>query len=169
MADRAKKSKIKEWTASKTPGSTFFGSAAFPDALVAAVNGSDPAGLLLPKAAKVVNLPPLAKDPTEGNLVPEDLKAANVLLDRTLGGKAILNLAGAVDKLVPHKVGVPFFEFLKQARSGWWKNGQNMFFEDHIFEGVGHAFSPEMAEKSVQFIADVMSGRLDVAAVRGRI
>jgi hypothetical protein len=159
MAHRAFKSKLEDWKAGK--GSRFFGSASFPDALVAAIDVTDPAGLFLPMGAKATGLPPLA-EPKEEALEPVVKQRAVVQLNRSLKGKAVQNLAGGADKLVPHASSVPFFTYLKRARESWWKDGKDFWFEDRVFDGVGHVFSPEMTEAAVKFVGDVVGGDIKV-------
>jgi hypothetical protein len=162
MARRAARSKIDDWKSTSTPGEKFFGSLSFPVALVDTLNAVDPAGLLLPASAKATNLAPLAPAP-DGSLVPQHKEEASKLLNQTIGGKAIMNLAGGIDKLVPHACGQTFYKYLLEAKEGFWKKeGESTFFHDQIFEGIGHAVSPEMSDVAVNFISDVVSGNIAV-------
>jgi pimeloyl-ACP methyl ester carboxylesterase len=166
MAHRASKSKLTDWSGSKPTGSTFFGSASFPAALVHEIETSDPACLLLPRTARAQQLAPLAK-PDSTALDPQDRRSAVSTID-LLAGKAILNLAGGVDKLVPHACAEPFFAYLQSAKEGWWANGRRLWFDDRVFEGIGHAVSPEMGQAAVGFVADVLSGKIKVKNESGR-
>jgi pimeloyl-ACP methyl ester carboxylesterase len=166
MAHRASKSRLPEW--GDGAGERFFGSAAFPDALVAALEGADPAARLLPLAARATSLPPL-KAPSDGALVPPVMRGVAARMNRAFGGKAILNLAGGKDKLVPYANSEPFLKFLKRAvdpEDGWWREG-GLHFEDRVFAGAGHELTPEMAVEAVRFIGDVLEGKIKTQADGG--
>ncbi|KAF2202277.1 alpha/beta-hydrolase [Delitschia confertaspora ATCC 74209] len=139
MMHRAEKSKLKTWTSSSTPGSEFLGSEDFPKALIEAVKTYDPAGLLL----------------SAGSKGTEDIKED--LVRERLEGKAVLNLSGADDKLVPYAAGEPFVNALKGVIGR--NAGMGVRFEDRTFEGVGHAFSKDMVECAVGWICDVLGER----------
>jgi pimeloyl-ACP methyl ester carboxylesterase len=163
MAHRASKSRLPEW--SEGGGEGFFGSAAFPAALVAALEDADPAARLLPLAARATNMPPL-KVPRDDALVPAVLRGMAARMARAFGGKAILNLAGGKDKLVPYANSEPFLKFLKRAvdpEKGWWRDG-GLHFEDRVFAGAGHELTPEMAAEAVRFIGDVLEGKIKTHA-----
>jgi hypothetical protein len=175
MAHRASKSKLSDWnpktktTSSSSgggaAGTQFFGSASFPDALIDSIDNTDPAGVFLPPGAKATGLAfPLAALPNEAALEPlgRSRQQGVVRLNRSLKGKAVLNLSGGADKLVPHACAEPFFAYLKRAREGWWKDGKEFWFEDRVFDGVGHAVSPDMAEAAVRFVGDIVAGDIKV-------
>jgi pimeloyl-ACP methyl ester carboxylesterase len=156
MAHRASKSKLKDWTTSKPAGSQFWGSESFPRALIAAVEETDPAGVLLPDAARATGLAPLAKPADSALEVVESDKLRDLL-----HGKAILNLAGGADKLVPHSCCEVFFEYLNKTG-----NDARVWFQDRVFDGVGHAVTPAMATEGVEFIGQVLSEKLGVKRSR---
>ncbi|OCK77937.1 hypothetical protein K432DRAFT_384272 [Lepidopterella palustris CBS 459.81] len=143
MTDRAALSKLETWTSTSPPGSTFLGSDDFPRALIDAVAKYDPAGLLLPGISDGETPSPVA------------LQRFKHLVQQHLGGKRILNLCGGVDKLVPYAAGEPFLKVLKKTIEEDPELGVE--FEDVSFEGVGHAFSPQMAGKAAQWIGDVLA------------
>jgi hypothetical protein len=163
MAHRASKSRLPEWA--DGAGERFFGGAAFPDALVAALDAADPAARLLPLAARATALPPL-KAPRERALAPPARRGLTARMNRALGGKAVLNLAGGKDKLVPYANSEPFLKFLKHAidpDKGWWREG-GMYFEDRVFADAGHEMTPEMAAAAVRFVGDVLEGKIKTSA-----
>jgi pimeloyl-ACP methyl ester carboxylesterase len=166
MAHRASKSRLPEWA--DGAGERFFGGAAFPAALVAALDAADPAARLLPLPARATSLPPL-RAPSDASLVPAAAAARRgltVRMNRALGGKAVLNLAGGKDKLVPYANSEPFLKFLKRAidpEKGWWRDG-GLHFEDRVFAGAGHELTPEMAAEAVRFIGDVLEGKIKTQA-----
>jgi hypothetical protein len=171
MAQRASKSKISDWTTSSIPGSAFFGSPSFPDALIGSIDSSDPAGALLPLGAKATGLPPL-QAPKTASLLPISQARTVARLNKMLKGKAILNLSGGNDKLVPYSCSAPFMDFIKAAaepREGWWKEG-GLLVVDRVFPGVKHETSPEMAKMAVEFVGDVVEGKIQVGeGVKSRI
>jgi pimeloyl-ACP methyl ester carboxylesterase len=143
MTDRARLSKRETYTSTQIPGAAFLGSPDFPQALQDAIAQYDPAGLLLPGYF----------NPTGTDASP-DLERFKMLVRERLHGKKILNLSGKDDKLVPYAAGEPFYTILKKALDedktlevGW---------EDVLFEGVGHAFPREMADKATDWICDVL-------------
>jgi pimeloyl-ACP methyl ester carboxylesterase len=144
MTDRAAKSKLRSWTSSNPPGSTFLGSEDFPKALIEAVAKYDPAGLLLPGIEPGVSL-----------TLVQALRFKQ-LLQQHLKGKAILNLSGADDKLVPYAAGKPFLKALKKTVSD--DPALGIIVDDRSFEGVGHAFTRDMVNDSVQWICDLLNG-----------
>ncbi|MCJ1352561.1 MAG: hypothetical protein MMC33_002545 [Icmadophila ericetorum] len=155
MSDRARLSKRKSWKESTPPGATFLGSADFPNALVKAVEQYDPAGFFLGsvKARTDENHEHKPSDSEREKLIPR--------LKSTLGGKRILNLAGGADKLVPYHRSEPFLLWLKRAigaggaAAAWFPDG-NIYLEDRVFEGVGHASTPEMLDVANRFIVDTL-------------
>lgn len=112
MKDRARMSKRKSYTS--TQGKGFFGSSDFPDPLIEAIKKWDPAGILLGG--------PRERGDSEENMMKprdpeseEERKRLAGLINKHLGGKRILCLSGAQDKLVPPHLAVPFMEWLKRA------------------------------------------------------
>ena len=163
MAHRASKSKIAAWMGSEPKGSSFFGSEAFPDALVADVERRDPAGLLLPLSANAGSLPPLAT-PKPDALRPLLVRNAVQRLNKTLGGKAVLNMAGGKDKLVPYDCSKPFLDYLKGGLREWWKGG--MYLEDRVFGGTKHECTDKMVREAARFIGDVVNGKIQTGKAR---
>lgn len=154
MTDRAAKSKLKTWTSSDPPGSTFLGSEDFPKALLEAIAKYDPAGFLVP-----------GLDPGT-NLSPEQALQFKQRLQQHLNGKRILNLSGADDKLVPYAAGEPFLTLLKKTISE--DATLDIAIDDRIFDGVGHSFTRDMVNASVQWICDLLGGE-DHVAVSSKI
>ncbi|KAF2186347.1 hypothetical protein K469DRAFT_749929 [Zopfia rhizophila CBS 207.26] len=144
MTDRARLSKLKSYTDSNPPGSSFIGSRDFPPALMDAISRFDPAASLLPGVGQ-----------GGGEIGKAKLDRFKILLRERLHGKSILNLSGKVDKLVPYAAGESFLDvFEKVVRED---PSLNIAFEDKLFDGVGHAFSPAMAETAVGWICDILS------------
>ena len=143
MTDRARLSKLKTWTESDVPGSTFLGSKDFPKALVDAIARYDPAGSLTPGL------------PDTGELSPGQSAHFKKLLGERLKGKRILNLAGADDKLVPYAAGAPFLKAFKKAITE--SPELDIQLEDRSFDGVGHAFTKDMVAVSVNWICGILS------------
>lgn len=170
MAHRASKSKLSDWDSSSPPGSTFFGSPSFPDSLVNLVEKTNPAGKLMPIEIQAVLMPPLTH-PKKEALAPALLKQAyKIKLNRSLKGKAILNISGGKDKLVPYTASKTFLDYLKDATGpeGWW-TGHQFTLEDVVVPGAGHEATPEMVERAVGFISGVVSGEIvtQVRPVKG--
>jgi pimeloyl-ACP methyl ester carboxylesterase len=142
MQDRARLSKLESWT--RSSGSTFIGSSDFPDALVKAVETYDPTGLVLGNIKK--NFPDFKSS------IPDEKERLLSVMKR-LRGKRIMNLAGAADPLVPYSKCENFLQWLKQAitHGGWYGDGK-ITLEDYQFDGVGHAVTPEMVDKAIDFI-----------------
>lgn len=156
MTDRARLSKRPTYTESSPPGAQFLGSQDFPPALQAAVAQYDPTGLLLPDCFN-----PTGEDPKPSKAALERMKS---IARERLGGKKILNLSGRVDKLVPYAAGEPFLNTFKEVVAS--DPSLNVGFEDVLFDGVGHAYSPGMAEKATEWLCGILAG-LD-AGVDGR-
>jgi hypothetical protein len=171
MAQRASKSRLADWNASSTHGAAFFGSASFPPALIGEIEAKDPAGWLMPLAAKATALPPL-QQPKHDTLVPVVKSSVVARLNKSLKGKAIFNLAGGNDKLVPYECSKPFMDFLKGAadpKDGWWKDG-GLLVLDKVYKGVKHETTPQMATEAVVFLGDIVEGKIPVGnGVKSRI
>ena len=169
MCQRASKSRLASWQSSSPPGTSFLGSTDFPSALIKTVEKSDPASALLPNYLKA---DPLRRGyDWEVNAKVTDVKVFSSDYDRlveklnkSLRGKAILNLSGGADKLVPYACGETFFTFLREAsrHGGWWQDNE-FIFDDRTFEGVGHEVTPKMIEVSVTFIGDVLASEIGKA------
>jgi pimeloyl-ACP methyl ester carboxylesterase len=158
MTDRARLSKLQTYTDSDPAGAKFLGSPDFPQALQDAIAQYDPAGLLLPGYFS----------PTGSEAPPQKatLDRFRILARERLHGKKILNLSGKVDKLVPYAAGEPFVKVLKQVIDE--DQSLDIGFEDVLFDGVGHAFPPEMAEKATQWLCDILA-REDKGKVASKI
>ncbi|KAF2095646.1 hypothetical protein NA57DRAFT_44110 [Rhizodiscina lignyota] len=158
MHDRARLSKIKAYTTSSPPGSKFFGSDAFPPALVDAVRASDPAGLLSPFGSK---MSANAQAGAEGGISLAEKRRLRSLFKERLQGKSILLLSGGSDKMVPYRIFEPFLKYLKgaAAKGGFFEDGQ-FTIEDHVYAGVGHATTREMAGKAEEWICDWLAGEV---------
>lgn len=159
MSDRARLSKLHSWTHSDPPGSQFIGSEDFPPCLVEAVEANDPAGIFMGplRSRTVETYKRLPSDEEQRHLRP--------LMQRTLQGKRILNMSGAIDKLVPYKCGEPFLQWLKLALAsdGWLGDGV-FSLRDIVFDNVGHQMSPQMANEANEFILETMALRSRPAA-----
>ena len=148
MSNRARLSKLKTWTESSPPGSTFLGSADFPAGLVEAVETYDPAGLCLHTGSN-------PRNSYDEELSPTELHRLVPLLENCIGRKRILNLAGGADKLVPYKHAEPFLRWLKRVIGPQgWLSGGGVVLQDIVFDGVGHEMSPDMLKEAARFIAE---------------
>jgi hypothetical protein len=143
MSDRARLSKLKTYTRSN--GVDFVGSKDFPKALVASVKKWDPKGLLFGTSEIQVN-------PSEN-----EQKRLREMLDAKIKCKKLLVCSGGADKLVPYHCAEPFMQFLKNAASGWYKDG-NVYVEDNVYLGVGHAYSEGMVKDTTRFVSDILAG-----------
>jgi hypothetical protein len=144
MTDRARLSKLDTYTSSN--GATFLGSRDFPTALVESCQKWDPRGLLF-------GLNGIQAEPS-----PDEQARLRQILDSRLKGKSLLVCSGGADKLVPYHASAPFMEFLKKATKGWYSDG-NIYVEDNVYDGVGHAYSDGMAEDSGRFLCDLLEGK----------
>jgi pimeloyl-ACP methyl ester carboxylesterase len=150
MTDRARLSKLETYTQSTPPGSAFLGSVDFPKALLDAVVQYDPAGLLLPNSFNPSRPNELSPLPDQARLD----RMKKLMRDR-LQGKRILNLSGKEDKLVPYAAGEPFLKAFKQIIEE--DKSLDVGFEDMLFDGVGHAFPKQMADKATAWICEVLA------------
>ncbi|OSS52109.1 hypothetical protein B5807_03731 [Epicoccum nigrum] len=148
MTDRARLSKRPSYTTSSPPGAAFLGSEDFPPALQHAVAKHDPAGLLLPGYFN-----PVGEDPRPSELALERMKSE---AQARLGGKKILNLSGRDDKLVPYAAGEAFLREFKEVVVS--DASLDVQFEDELFDGVGHAYSPAMAERAAGWLCGILAG-----------
>jgi hypothetical protein len=143
MTDRAKLSKLETVISSNC--AEFLGSKDFPKALISSVQKWDPRGLLF--------------GTSDINAIPSDEEQARLrkILDSKIKGKRILVCSGGDDKLVPYHCAQPFMNFLKNATSGWYKDG-NIYVEDNVYPGVGHAYSEDMIKDTTRFVSDILAG-----------
>ena len=119
MHGRARNSHRPSFHVSNPPGSRFLGSADFPRCLVDFVRRYDLVGLLLGHVRERLQQTSfLAPHLAERSAYVERMQ-------RHLGGKRILNLAGGADTLVPYAARRPFVDSLKAAfgRGGWFSHG----------------------------------------------
>ena len=151
MGDRARKSKLKTWTSSNPPGSQFFGSPDFPQALLDTVELYDPASMLISLLDK-------NDEDRLSNLSEAEKQRLRPIMEDRLSGRKILNMAGRSDKLVPYVCGEPFLQFLKSAVApGSWFSDQGVQLEDIVYDDVGHEFTPLMKDRAINFISDVLA------------
>jgi hypothetical protein len=143
MTDRARLSKLETYTSSN--GADFLGSKDFPEALISSIQKWDPRGLLF--------------GTFEINANPSEKEQARLrdILDSKIKGKRVLVCSGGDDKLVPYHCSEPFMKFLKTATSGWYKDG-NVYVEDNVYPGIGHAYSEGMVEDTKRFVRDILAG-----------
>lgn len=144
MTDRARLTKLDTYTEGN--GKNFHGSKHFPTALVAAIRRWDPTGLLF--QGKEIEASPSS----------EEQERIRKILDARVKSKSILVCSGGADKLVPYHCAEPFMKFFKNATSGWYRDG-NVYVEDNVYDGVGHAYSDVMAKDAERFIVDVLEGK----------
>jgi hypothetical protein len=144
MKDRARLSKLETYTSSN--GADFLGSKDFPAALIDSCQKFDPKGLLF-------GLGDINPEPS-----PDEQKRLRKILDVKIKGKSVLVCSGGADKLVPYYCSAPFMDFLKKAAKGWY-SGKNIYVEDNVYEGIGHAFSDSMAQDAERFIMDLLKGK----------
>jgi hypothetical protein len=142
MTDRARSSKLDTYTKSK--GADFLGSKDFPQALIASIQKWDPRGLLFGSSEISVN-------PSES-----EQQRLREILDARIKGKNLLVCSGGDDKLVPYRCAEPFMQFLKNATKGWYKDG-NVYVEDNVYPGVGHAYSEGMVKDTTRFVSDFLA------------
>jgi len=151
MSDRARLSKLQTYTSSN--GATFLGSKDFPSALVASIQKWDPKGLLF--GVGDINPNPSA----------EEQSRLRKILDSKIKGKSVLVCSGGADKLVPYHASASFMEFLKKATKKWYCDG-NVYVEDNVYDGIGHAYSDGMNADASRFLCDMMEGK--VSRSRGK-
>ncbi|ESZ96499.1 hypothetical protein SBOR_3121 [Sclerotinia borealis F-4128] len=141
MTDRARLSKLQTYTS--TQGADFHGSKDFPLALMSSLKKWDPKGIIF-GTSEIEDTPTLAMQ-----------ELYTPILDQKIKGKRILVCSGANDRLVPYHCSKPFMQFLKNATSGWYKGG-NVYVEDNVYPGVGHAFSDGMVKDTIRFVNDTL-------------
>jgi hypothetical protein len=144
MSDRARLSKLETYT--KSNGADFLGSKDFPIALVSSIKKWDPRGLLFGT---------LEIQPNPSKSEQNRLRA---ILDAKIKGKKLLVCSGGADKLVPYHCAEPFMQFLKNATSGWYEDG-NVHVEDIVYPGIGHAYSEGMVKDTARFVSEVLAGK----------
>lgn len=148
MLDRAQLSKL-----DIDSDESFFDSRYFPTALLDAIDTHDPAGTItrgVYDLSSVRNFPERFRN-------PEAQSHMEARLRQTVQGKAFLNLSGADDKLVPYRCSEGFVDWLSDTVTtrGF---AANFIFQNKVFEGVGHALSPDMAKEVDRFVVAFLSG-----------
>lgn len=146
MRDRARLSKLATFSA-EDDGRSFTGSTDFPPALVEACKKLDPKGILFGTSAV----------PAPGTASEAEQKRLRALLDARVKGKKFLVCSGGEDKLVPYRCSQPFMEWFEDAARTWYAGG-NVYVENSVYAGVGHAFSEEMVKDAIRFVLDVAGG-----------
>jgi hypothetical protein len=149
MSDRARLSKLQTYTSSN--GANFLGSKDFPAALVASILKRDPKGLLF-------GLGDINPNPSA-----EEQSRLREILDSKIKGKSVLVCSGGADKLVPCHASAPFMDFLKKATKGWYGDG-NVYVEDNVYKGIGHAYSEGMSVDTRRFLCDMMEAKASKSA-----
>lgn len=142
MSDRARRNKRSSYT--ETSGVDFFGSEDFPNALVSSIQKWDPKGMLFGSSDVVTS-------PSE-----IEQKRLRLILDEKIKGKRVLVCSGGADKLVPYHCSEPLLKFLKEAASGWYKDGK-VSVEDIVYPGIGHKYSEGMVKDTTRFISDLLA------------
>ena len=142
MTDRARLSKLCTYT--KDSGASFLGSTDFPKALIKSIETTDPKGILFSTSEIPLRLSQTEQD----RLRP--------ILDSKIKGKSILVCSGQIDKLVPYHCSEPFLTFLKNAVGDWYKDG-DVYVEDIVYDGIGHAFSDGMVGDAVRFVSNIVA------------
>ncbi|KAF2170298.1 hypothetical protein M409DRAFT_64615 [Zasmidium cellare ATCC 36951] len=153
MTDRAVRSKVPSTLTTEPPGRDFLGSRDFPQALVAAVEMYDPAGILLSE------LDVYGPNDHEHELSEEEVGRLRPVLERTLAGKRVICLSGGKDRLVPYAQSKVFLEWLKRAidKESGWARDQNIQLTDIVDPDAGHEFSKTMREHAERWIIDYLS------------
>ncbi|KZF19073.1 hypothetical protein L228DRAFT_271695 [Xylona heveae TC161] len=186
MTDRADRSGLKTCESGLPPGGKFLGSVDFPNSLIDAVVERDPAGFLVGRKAVTGTGAGAGQEEFDKvQLVADDPAVSSERLLKHLGGKAILNLAGGADKLVPYSCAEPFLTWLKSqkpvvSRTLNVPNGEvpppfvadgavfgdknTVFLEDNIVEGVPHLTVANMVRMATRFVEQVMSGTVGRAS-----
>ena len=154
MSDRARLSKLSTWTEGNPAGAHFLGSKDFPLELARAVEMHDPAAMMLKPQGSLDEL-------DYGTPSADELARLLPLMKRSFGGKRILSLSGADDKLVPYRCSQPFIQWLSSAiaPNGWFANGA--YLEDVVFDRVDHQMSPEMVTKAIGFVTETLNGTIN--------
>lgn len=148
LSDRALLSRL------QTAGPGFLQSKDFPQGLLDVVKHSDPASIVTRDLWSGTSLDDdfWAREPTV-----EEKGIVHPRISTSLSGKHLLNMSGADDKLVPYRCSKPFVDWLKDATApGRWFSNDKFDFEDKVYPGVGHAFSPEMARDVDRFVVEIL-------------
>ncbi|KAF2718748.1 hypothetical protein K431DRAFT_230145 [Polychaeton citri CBS 116435] len=152
MTDRAARSSISTYTSTNPPGRDFLGSKDFPANLMDAVHRYDPAGLLVGQFS-TIGKSDIAPQP------PDDrVQQFSTLLKHHLGGKTILNLAGAKDRLVPHAQSEPFLNWLSNAtKPGGWCQDSGIRLSCIVDDNGLHEFSASLRKEAEDWLCRVLA------------
>jgi pimeloyl-ACP methyl ester carboxylesterase len=152
MTDRAIRSKVPSAMTSDPPGQHFLGGPDFPQALLAAIEQYDPAGILMSELDGVTGDDHLHA-PSE-----REVAALRPAVVRTLAGKKIICLSGGRDKLVPYAQGKIFLDWLKRgiAEDGWAAD-QSIALEDIQDPHAGHEFSALMRREAERWLCELLA------------
>lgn len=161
MTDRARLSKRPSYINSDPPGSTFLGSADYPQGLIDAISRYDATGLIFGKMREISpGRPSTVSENIHIDLTPHEIEALRPLMQRTLYGKRIINLSGGSDKLVPYKLGQPFLEWLKKVTGkGGAFEESGLVLEDVVVDGAGHEVPPAMVQHMQRFLIETLEGQ----------
>ena len=152
MYNRAKLSHRPSFTQSPKPGAAFIGSIDYPEALHQSVLRIDPASLLFGRYDSRHE-----QGCQSAHSDPETVRL-RTLVQNSLGGKKILNLAGGSDKLVPHALSEPLLRFLSTAAGPrGLAEGANMQVKDLVYPGIGHQVCFNMTLEIESFVCDHLS------------
>ncbi|KUL83342.1 hypothetical protein ZTR_11264 [Talaromyces verruculosus] len=148
MTDRARLSKLSTFLQpSDAPGSQFLGSRHFPSSLLEVVRKRDPAAFLtggIPDS--------LSRDEYDAKSIE--------INNRYLGGKRILCMSGATDKLVPHRLTESFMTWLKTHAATGSSVGMgggpikkaDLWVEDSVYQNTAHDFTEAMMDEALVFM-----------------
>lgn len=157
MSERAKNSKIPDWTNSDPPGSKFLGSKSYPQGLLDLTKVMDPAGLFFSQMDDPSLETPIRKGPVRDPTYRE-IRALRPIAKKHLAGKRLLNFFGADDRLVPHHASEPFLTWFEKAIApGGWCSDMGISFKDVIVPGAGHEVTPPMVAEAVRFLGDQLA------------
>ena len=163
MSDRARLTKLPSFIQSHPAGASFIGSKDFPIALMNAVEKYDPARRIF-KSTPSSDVSDFFK--REPSLQEQD--SLRSFMHQAFCGKRLLNMSGGSDQLVPYKCSDPFLRWVERVLGPGGPFSENEFtFEDIVFEGIGHAMSPDMAKAVDRFVVETLSEsrRLDCKKV----
>ena len=153
MHSRARDQNRASYHGTTPKGSSFLGSADFPQKLIRFVESYDPVGFLLGNVKERI------KEATFKPPTPlEMMTHVRPRMAKHLRGKHILNIAGGADTLVPYSASAPFLRWLKSANMGWFR-GHGLVLVDSIHPGIKHDVSIKMVKEATQFITASLQGQ----------
>ena len=151
MTDRARLSKLSTYLEPKdAPGSQFLGSRHFPSSLVEVVRRRDPAAFLMGGV----------QDFFVASREEYNVKSVEII-NRHLGGKRILCMSGAADKLVPYRLTEPFMTWLKShaatgsavgSAAGGQTKKADVCVVDSVYQNTAHDFTEAMMVEALEFL-----------------